>query len=195
MNQNDKLDFLANSIKRARNVMEKVEDGKIQPSQNGGKGMTEEDIDRMLDNDDVQYLAEAPKAAANYKNMNTSRMPSAILESFKENPIADPTAPPGMENVMQKITQKAQPKYRENNVVPINENTVSRNVSQSSAAMPAQMDTKLLEYIIRKTVEETLEQVSKKTNVDENIQIKIGDKTFGGKISTLNEIKNKPTKK
>ena len=32
--------------------------------------VTEEDIDRMLDNDDVQYLTEAPKAATNYKNIN-----------------------------------------------------------------------------------------------------------------------------
>ena len=53
------------------------------------------------------------------------------------------------------------------------------------------MDTKLMEYIIKKTVEETLEQVSKKSSIDETIQIKIGDKVFGGKLMTLKEHNKK----
>ena len=38
---------------------------------------------------------------------------------------------------------------------------------------------------------QTLEEVSKKTTVDENFQIKIGDKVFSGKLSVLTENKKK----
>ena len=58
-----------------------------------------------------------------------------------------------------------------------------------------QLDVKLIEFIIKKTVEETLEQVSKRTSIDETIQIKIGDKTFGGKLTVLKENKINENKK
>jgi hypothetical protein len=189
MDHSEKLEFLANSIKGARKVMEKVEDGKMSTNQNSRRGMSEADVDRMLDSD-TNYLAEAPINRAtqqpnpgNYmKNLSKSKMPAAILQSFAENPIIDPTMPMGMESMMQEITKKA---------APVQEVT-QRVVTESKQPAP-QLDTQLIEYIIKKTVEETLEQVNKKSTIDETIQIKIGDKVFGGKLTVLKE--NKTTQK
>lgn len=195
MDHQEKLEFLANSIKGARKVMEKVEGDKIQPSNNGRRGMTEADVDRMLDSDS-NFLAEAPTTRtpqapnpSNYmKNLNKSKMPSAILQSFAENPIIDPTMPVGMESMMQEITKKAAP------VREVTQRVVSEGTPAQSKQSPIQLDTQLIEYIIKKTVEETLEQVSKKTTIDETIQIKIGDKTFGGKLTILKENKTNTKK-
>ena len=185
MNQNDKMNFLAQSIQSARKVMEKVEGVSVTAkSDYGKKPMTEEDIDRMLDSDGNDLISEAQmqKKSNNMRNLSTSKMPAAILKSFQENPIIDPTAPVGMESMMQEITKKVAPVKTET----INEGHGVTYESQKTAPV---MDTKLIEYIIKKTVEETLEQVSKKTSIDENIQIKIGDKTFGGKLTALKEVK------
>lgn len=187
MDQNEKMNFLANSIKQARKVMEKVESGKVTPT-NNRVGMSESDVDRMLDQD--TFLTEMPKKETYQpnpnnmmRNLSKSKMPEAILKSFQENPIIDPTAPVGMETMMNEITKKATP-IRET------EKTIT---NQTQNVNPTQIDIKLVEYIIKKTVEETLEQVSKKTQIDETIQIKIGDKTFGGKLTVLkeNKINNK----
>jgi hypothetical protein len=192
MDQNDKLNFLAQSIKNAKKIMEKVENGNVVPgnSTRSGRVITEDDVDRMLDHDGgdsvISETQMMQRKSSTMKNISKSKMPEAILRSFQENPIIDPTAPLGMESMMQEITKKVAPVRQENekNLTTVNENkqTPTQNTS---------IDIKLIEYVIKKTVEETLEQVSKRTAIDENIQIKIGDKTFGGKINTLKEIKNK----
>ena len=192
MDHSEKLEFLANSIKGARKVMEKVGDGQPSSNQGSRKGMSEADVDKMLDSD-TNYLAEAPVARTiqppnpgNYmKNLNKSKMPAAILQSFAENPIIDPTMPMGMESMMQEITKKAAP------VQEVTQRVI--NEGAQSKQLPTQLDTQLIEYIIKKTVEETLEQVNKKSAIDETIQIKIGDKVFGGRLTVLKE--NKTTQK
>ena len=182
MDQNEKMNFLAESIKQARKVMEKVESGDLSPT-NNRRGMSESDVDRFLDNDiPIRTTNEShlKRAVPNIQNISKSKMPAEILKSFQENPIIDPTAPIGMESVMNEITKK---------VAPVKE--AQRITAEEKNNNPGQIDIKLVEYIIKKTVEETLEQVSKKTQIDETIQIKIGDKTFGGKLTVLKENKIK----
>jgi hypothetical protein len=182
MDQNEKMNFLAESIKQARKVMEKVESGDLSPT-NNRRGMSESDVDRFLDNDTpIRTTNEShlKRAIPNMQNISKSKMPAEILKSFQENPIIDPTAPIGMESVMNEITKK---------VAPVKE--TQRIINEEKNNNPGQIDIKLVEYIIKKTVEETLEQVSKKTQIDETIQIKIGDKTFGGKLTVLKENKIK----
>jgi hypothetical protein len=191
MDQNEKLNFLAQSIQNARKVMEKVETGNVVPSNSSRSSriVTEEDVDRMLDpngGDDMISEAQMAQRKNNtMKNMSKSRMPEAILKSFQENPIIDPTAPLGMESMMQEITKKVAPVRQQPN--ELNREIVVE--SNQPMVQNSTIDIKLIEYVIKKTVEETLEQVSKRTAIDENIQIKIGEKTFGGKINTLKEIK------
>jgi hypothetical protein len=226
MERQDKLDFIAQSIARAKKVMERVEtpvSNKPTPTQS----YSEEQYDNM-DVDSTKYLTEEqvmnmrgaiPQQAPQYdlysdnerelpmyqpmseqktpqfrpyKNLNSTKMPKEIVESFLNKPMIDPTQPVGMETLIQKVAQKEGrpkqitetkqvPKPKVNTQIPLQETTTSNSG----------MDMQLLEFVIKKTVEETLKQVSEQTNINENIQIKIGDKTFGGTIKTLKNIKTK----
>jgi hypothetical protein len=212
MDQNDKMSFLANSIKQARQVMHKVDANTGQPGSKttSRRPLTEDDIDVMDQPEELMAESQIPQQARQMsqytqtppqymapaqpqRNFAKSKMPPEILRSFSEMPAIDPTQPVGMELMMNEIVQKVAPKQQRqvinNTPVPLQQ-TVTEYGSNN-----VQMDTKLIEYIIRKTVEETLEQVSKKTSLSENIQIKIGDKSFSGKITSLNEVKKTTTKK
>lgn len=121
------------------------------------------------------------------KNINNSKMPREILESFMQTPPIDPTQPLGMETLFEKVrgTQPQQQQQRRAAEPIVEYKTQQAPVTESKS----NIDIHLLEYVIKKTVEETLKQVQEQTNINENIQIKIGDKTFGGKISSLKKIK------
>jgi hypothetical protein len=203
MDNQDKASILAQGIAKARQVMQKVE------ANTGGTSMSQQpQINRAMYSDDAperepEYLSEADMVARTraaggnapkntMKNLSTSKMPKEILQSFIENPIVDPTVPVGMDSLMEKVAQ-AQPKMKQiQETVQHHDNPVQRQ--QPAATAPA-MDVQLIEYIIKKTVETVLEEQAKKTSIDENFQIKIGDKVFGGKLNVLKENNNKTAKK
>jgi hypothetical protein len=196
MDNQDKAAILAQGIAKAREVMQKVE------ANTGGTKMTNQpEINRAMYADESQerepvYLSEAevaartrsvggPKQTNTMKNLSTSKMPKEILQSFIENPIVDPTVPVGMDNLMEQVA-KTQPKMKQ-----IDEIAQPRTVAPTQQVVAPVMDTQLIEYIIKKTVETVLEEQAKKTSIDENFQIKIGDKTFGGKLNVLKENNKK----
>jgi len=203
MDNQDKASILAQGIAKARQVMQKVE------ANTGGTSMSQQpQINRAMYSDDAperepEYLSEADMVARTraaggnapkntMKNLSTSKMPKEILQSFIENPIVDPTVPVGMDSLMEKVAQ-AQPKMTQiQEVVQQYDKPTQRQ--QEPAQQPV-MDVQLIEYIIKKTVETVLEEQAKKTSIDENFQIKIGDKVFGGKLNVLKENNNKTTKK
>lgn len=200
MDNQDKAAILAQGIAKAREVMQKVE------ANTGGTKMTSQpEINRAMYADEAQerepvYLSEAevaartrsvggPKQTNTMKNLGTSKMPKEILQSFMENPIVDPTVPVGMDSLMEQVA-KTQPKMKQ--IEEIAQPRAAAPVQQAAAPV---MDTQLIEYIIKKTVETVLEEQAKKTSIDENFQIKIGDKVFGGKLNVLKENNNKAAKK
>jgi len=196
MDSNEKAAILAQGIAKARTVMQKVE------SNTSYRGASQPQINREVYSDDhedrePEYLSEdqmktrvrsvgseIPKNTM--KNIHTSKMPKEILQSFMENPIADPTMPIGLDSVVEQVA-KAHPRAK---VVEEYEAPRTMETKQSPVST---MDTQLIEYIIKKTVEETINQMNQKTSIDETIQIKIGDKVFGGKLTVLKE--NKTNKK
>ena len=121
------------------------------------------------------------KEANNIKDAKTKE----ILQSFIDNPIVDPTAPVGLDSVVEQAA-KMQPKQPRQQAKIIEE---AAPVKQQNSSSGLTLDTQLIEYIIKKTVEETMTQMSQKTAIDETIQIKIGDKVFGGKLTVLKENK------
>lgn len=197
MDNNDKAALLAQGIANARKVMQKVE------SNTAYRGGAQPEITRDMYSDDheerePEYLSEdqmrnrvksvgtdIPKSTM--KNLHTSKMPKEILQSFIENPISDPTMPVGLDSVMEHVA-KTQPKTKH-----IEESAPVRKPVVETQNTNIGLDRELIEFIIKKTVETVLEEQSKKTSIDENFQIKIGEKTFGGKLSVLKE--NKTTKK
>lgn len=177
----DNFEHLAESILKARKVMQKVESGDYSKSNNPT-------TNQVPNNTKPQPLVQEQMLSKKnniMRNIKNSKMPEAILKSFEENPIVDPTMPIGMD-MMESLAKKIGEQQGAFKQEVVNQTTEAPSGNQDGAQM---IDMKLLEFIIKKTVEETLNEVSKKTELDENIQIKIGDKTFGGKIKTLKEIK------
>jgi hypothetical protein len=202
MDNQDKAALLAQGIAKARIVMEKVEanTGGKMAQDRGMSGMNREVYSDNYQEREPEYLTEEQVAARTrnagggvpkntMKNLSSSKMPKEILQSFIDNPIVDPTVPVGMDNLMEQIA-KAQPKIRQ-----IDEVVQPRSVAPAQSAPALTMDRELIEYIIKKTVETVLEEQAKKTSIDENFQIKIGDKIFGGKLNVLKENNNKSVKK
>lgn len=193
-NQQDKAAILAQGIANARKVMQKVEEN---TSYGGNSNNNSLGNNNPYSEKEPEYISEAEMRTRvqskntgpqnTMKNLSSSKMPKEILESFISNPIVDPTMPVGLDSVIAKV-KEAQPLLKQ-----VQENVQSMDQQRApinETVLPA-MDTKLMEYIIKKTVEETLEQVSKKSSIDETIQIKIGDKVFGGKLMTLKEHNKK----
>jgi hypothetical protein len=194
MDNQDKAERLAQGIANARKVMQKVEGNTSYGSNSNNNGLGNTD---PYSEKEPEYISESEMRSRveskntgqknTMRNLSSSKMPKEILESFISNPIVDPTMPVGLDSVIAKV-KAAQPELKQ-----VQENvlhTDQQRVVINETSVPA-MDTKLIEYIIKKTVEETLEQVSKKSSIDETIQIKIGDKIFGGKLMTLKEHNKK----
>lgn len=132
--------------------------------------------------------AQATPKFIPFKNINKTKMPAAIVESFMSQPMIDPTKPLGMESLIDQVAKKVNPQAKQ----PVREQAQAPRQPKPVAPAATQntgIDIQLLEFVIQKTVEATIKEISKKTNLDENIQIKIGDKMFGGKITTLKETK------
>lgn len=161
MEKEDKLKFLAQSIADAKKVMHKVE---------------------TMDTSNIQekYTSQSkPKVDVNrnktMKNASTSKMPKEILESFMDNPITDPTIY-DMNALASEVNEFSQPVKK-----PIINEQVDQPLTNQN------IDYKFIEYIIKKTVEETIEQITKNTSINENFQIKIDEKVFSGKLTNLKQ--------
>src|SRR5574344_1044742 len=130
--------------------------------------------ENYIDNYEDEGMLVEDQSIQQY-NVNKTKLPNAIKESFLKKPSLNPQSniPPGMESVLD-VLQVKPPKQ----VQPSKPNPI--NVSENTVAG---MNIKLVEFIIKSTVMQTLEEISKKTTVDENFQIKIGDKVFSGKLS------------
>lgn len=110
------------------------------------------------------------------------RQEDAVYKQLMESPIVDPTAPIGMEMLQEEIKKTSQPYTYVHKPDPIPE--------QNYGTHRPTMEVQLIEHIIKKTVEEVLKQLNEQTSINENIQIKIGNKVFGGKLTVLKENKS-----
>lgn len=220
----DRLQFIAQSIAKAKKVMDKVESG------NYSTGHIDQEFvagKKQLPHNAGTY-APAP-VAEQYapmdtnvpqplKNLGTSKIPNKILESFQKNPgmgvvnTSNPLAINsfGMEALAETTKTIQQPSYR-SKIVSNNKPTFSEQTqyiaapltsTTTQAAQPQYISAPVtgpvlsedyVKFLINQAVEATvaatvkavMEELNKPTTIDENIQIKIGNKTFGGKIKTL----------
>jgi len=192
MNNEDKATKLAQGIANARKVMQKVEGNTSYNNQSNGspqQSYNEKQPEYISEEEmraRVQSKNNGPKNTM--KNLDSSKMPKDILESFINNPIMDPTVPVGLDSVISKVNENNTYATIQDETEPTVSNIINESTPETKISG---MDTKLIEYIIKKTVEETLEQVNKQTPIDENIQIRLGEKTFGGKIVSLKENNKK----
>jgi hypothetical protein len=169
MNKEEKMNFLAESLKKARQVIKKVDE-------NESKGVIPNTnrisyAEEAYEREPIYEQPQVPKSTM--KNLSNSKMPKEILESFINTPVIDPTLPLDLEQVVEKASKQ----------IPKNQQKPTR-VNEGGL-----IDKDLIEFIIKKTVEETVSQMQKTQTINENIQIRVGDKVFSGKLVSLKEIK------
>ena len=217
VNKDDRLAFLANSIAKAKMVMDKVEtnsytSGHIDreaiynapdPVNRLGESYqvnNNADSDDQHDDSGSQYNSFTGQIESDDYAPTKSKMPSAILESFAKNPgnsasfktvnTTNPLTPnnsqmAALASQVPGVKRQPQPQYQQ-----------PKLQYQQQVQLPPQppvLSEDYIKFIINKTIDETvektvkvlLEQLNKPSSLDENIQIKIGTKTFGGKIKTL----------
>lgn len=200
----DKMAFLTNSILKSKDVMRAVENktyrgGSIDPS----KIIASDNL--VESNQMAQPFLSTPPAQSmtaptfNARNLETSKMPKEILESFRKNPpqaaqngiglsflddiagnIPKPQPTQPIQQPVQPTQQWQQPTYTQ----PVN--TGGMNELQLEGLKS------ILEKLVRETMEKVFDEREKLTEskeISENIQLKIGDSIFSGKITGVKSIK------
>jgi hypothetical protein len=184
MESKDKMAFLAESIKNAKKVLDKVENNDFSRGDTNIKHTPEPK--RSIEN----VVRNRPSNQNPMKNISESKMPPEIIKSFMEKPIIDPTAPLGMEAVFENIIEKNV--YREDSVENTSDikNLINEGIREFFNN-PENLNSKFIKNIVNESIEQLFIKMQKNSNIEENIQIKIGDKIFHGKIGRLTEINNK----
>lgn len=170
---------MTNAIKRAKAVMNKVETEYSNKSVDMGMVNNNSYInENYYDNEnfDIEQVRHISNSNNQMPNLSKSKMPKEILESFRRNPVIDPTIPLETENVMNEVVKK----------VPNTQIKPTRKVSSDTTSLTEDF----IKGLIEETVKETIKQMQKTTQINEDFQIKIGDKVFGGKLTVLKENKN-----
>lgn len=203
----DKMAFLTNSILKSRDVMKAVESktyrkGSIDPSKLITPNNVNENMQQpYLGTPPIQTQATQP--TYNPKNLERSKMPREIIESFRNNPpIASQGGQIGLsfldeiagninnrpqESVYQpQQSQQAQPVY---NQAPAYQQPV---MGGGMNELQLEGLKSVIEKIVRETMEKVFDEREKLTEsaaLNENIQLKIGESIFSGKITGVKTIK------
>lgn len=196
MDKEEKLKFLAQSIGRAKAVMDKAD----AYTKKGSAQTQTQPRPPAPQQYKKPQIAPAPQAApAQYINeskLSKSKMPPEILDSFRKQPTLNPSSVMGLDSLVQEVKSTKHGEYtapyqdyNQPQYIP-EQQTQPQYIPEQQTQQPYNMmDPKLLEWVIKKTVEETVEQMQNNKSINENFQIKIGTKTFGGKLTRLNEVK------
>lgn len=200
----DKMAFLQQSIQKSKKVLQAVETknyrtGNIDQS----KILAPANLNEMAPQQMVipqQSLQPTQSTGINMNNLNKSKMPREIIESFKANPpqqglnnqlglnFLDDLSKnnPIVEQQEQPINR--QPQYQQTAPLPQPQYQMGGGMNE----LQLEGLKSILQKLIRETVEAVLserEQLMENATIDENIQIKIGESIFGGKITKVKSIK------
>lgn len=170
---------LKNILGGARAIMDKVESGNYETGHVDGRALNEDGIQQMMaegiTRPQVQH-AVAPQINANqpmYKNINSSKMPTAIKEAMMKTPIPQMTGPNhtfNYEDVADQVQQKRTPQYPttpRTNPQPVYEQQIGVNnngtFTVSESALRAIVKDCLLEFMTQTFTQNLSEDVIKKT--------------------------------
>jgi hypothetical protein len=110
------------------------------------------------------------------KNAKTTRMPKEIVEAMINNPVADPASVGSVEGMDPELIKMINPNYNKEPKKVIKESLPKNNTQNNTSGD--------LKSLIREVVEEII--VERK--VDEQLQIRVGDTIFTGKITKSKSI-------
>ena len=166
----------------AKNIMNKVESGDYSTGNVDGRALTEDGVNQMMAEGITRpQNAVAPQMQPNqpmYKNMDSSKMPSAIKEAMMQTPIPQMTnhnhtfaledvqeQPVGKPLVSAKqypTAPQTNPQQQQYQQQPMGANT-NGTFTVSESGLKAMMNDMLLEFMTKTFVENLSEDVIKKT--------------------------------
>lgn len=186
---------LAGILNKSKALLDKV-DRTMGPSGNGGtysqSSVTESSNPRLPGNmiDSSQMLSSLPPGKTpqvtsdptqairrTLKNAKTTKMPREIVEAMINDKIQDPATIGNVANMDPELIKMINPNYQKEEKKVVSESVETRTTQSNS--------TSELKSLIREVIEEVI--VERK--VDEQIQIRVGDTIFTGKITKSKTIK------
>tara|TARA_R100000900_G_scaffold128773_1_gene104545 strand:+ start:51 stop:683 length:633 start_codon:yes stop_codon:yes gene_type:complete len=210
------MDFnqLQNNLLAAKKVMNKVENSNSTELASNARTRTAMSSPQMqaqplpqVNESQLYQKSTKPKAGLSVDKINSSNLPDAIKRAMIENPIPDVaqfTAPQLDENFINKVSQKM--KSDEFSIKGMR-STSNSNVQQpkkftgppppegivQNDEISEDLQSSLKRMIntsVRKVVKEEINKVlGASTNVNENLQLKVGKKLFYGKINKVRNLK------
>tara|TARA_R100001443_G_scaffold115389_1_gene133037 strand:- start:367 stop:960 length:594 start_codon:yes stop_codon:yes gene_type:complete len=189
------INQLAGILNKSKSVLDKVE-SQMGPSGNGGeysrKGISENSQPPLPGGmvDSSQMLTSLPPGAApqvtsdptrpmqqTLRNASTTKMPKEVVEAMMSNPIIPPSETSGGD-VDPELIKLINPNYGK---------TKKSTPNLSEESVNNTTDNNNLKSLIREVVEEVIVE----TQVDEQLQIRVGDTIFTGKITKSKAINKK----
>lgn len=179
---------LLSVLDRARMTMEAVDSGNYE------KGNI------SIEGDDIKVLNkpvnQPPKQTL--RNLNESKLPKEIIDSFVNNPIPKPTykrdftIPEETLERARKINERIRDEEEdEREGEPQYFSTQQRLKERVREKAAPIVDKQELYKMIREVVEEVIADVFDKRVIKEEIQLKVGNTIFSGNLSPLPKVKNK----
>lgn len=176
------VDRLRQMLGGAKQIMDKVESGDYSTGNVDGRALNEEGVQQMMAEGITRPQSQgavAPQMTSNqplYRNMATSKMPSAIKEAMMANPIPQMSGPNHTFN-LEDVQPQGQPQQRmpqqfpstpKSNPQPVYENTqVGQNsngtFTVSETALRGIVKDVLLEFMTKTFTEQLREDTIKKT--------------------------------
>lgn len=196
MDQTQKMEFLKNSIMKSKEVMKRTD------AMNGTPGSTRKPnayppaaIEQLPEN-----VQPPTGTQINMDNLKHSKMPSEILESFAKNPPKSQDIGPSggmglsfLDQIAGEIPKNEPVQQPIQEQAPIYQQPVIPSAAGPLSGLQLEGLKAVLKEVVREVVTEVMaekEQLSEATEIDENIQIKLNNKVFGGKITTLKQLKS-----
>ena len=200
-------DSLMRSLVNAKKVMNKVDNGdystgNINPdflSLGEAEIVNESDLSRSLDIETPKMTKTRQIDEVSVERINQSKLPDSIKKAMIETPIIQPTltdtldmgflskAKLMMEKEGLSTPKKSLPSQRSTNRVEQSHPSQNININELAAALAP-----LLEGVIRKTVDEKINQIlltQQGQTINESLMLKVGDNVFSGKITNVKKVK------
>jgi len=179
------INKLAAVLNKSKAVLDKVDSqfGSTSNISEGNPPMVENMVDSSqlltsLPQGQVAQTTSDPTRAMQHtlKYAKTTKMPKEIVEAMVNNPVADPASIGSMDGMDPELIKMINPNYQKESQKVIQESTPTQ---QNKTTSPSE-----LKSLIREVVEEII--VERK--VDEQLQIRVGDTIFTGKITKSKSI-------
>lgn len=185
-------DKLKSILSGARAVMNAVDSGNYQKGNidptilTSTSNLTESAPMNSAYVEDVTHNVPVQTRQTPYKNLHTTKMPKEIVQAMIENPISVPDTPFHTFELTEDFLHEVNPEMVKNKKQVQQKST---NPAQRLAETKRNSLVGLSEDQVRQIVREEMEQIIyeyfDKRVIKEDIQIKVGDTIFSGKLSPL----------